>query len=152
MSNEQITSPSNGQARVEALDGSLGQLEFFLSDSSLGFTQFEFNAFNALPGTTSIFLSLNNGTSMEYIVGNGQNFFGASATDGDFFTNVSFGANGLGVMDARQIRIGGIQSITNMSAVPEPATWAMLLFGFFAIGFGMRVRRPNQALRASPSF
>lgn len=28
----------------------------------------------------------------------------------------------------------------NVAAVPEPATWAMLLFGFGAIGFGMRRR------------
>ena len=34
------------------------------------------------------------------------------------------------------------------SAVPEPATWASLLIGFFAIGFGLRgaaTRQPRYA-------
>lgn len=30
------------------------------------------------------------------------------------------------------------------SAVPEPATWAMMLFGFGAVGFGMRRRKKDQ--------
>lgn len=30
-----------------------------------------------------------------------------------------------------------------VGAVPEPATWAMMLFGFGAVGFGMRRRRSN---------
>jgi len=35
--------------------------------------------------------------------------------------------------------LGG--SITIRSAVPEPATWAMMLLGFGAVGFAMRRRR-----------
>ena len=31
----------------------------------------------------------------------------------------------------------------NLSAVPEPATWAMMLVGFGAIGFGLRRRRSD---------
>ena len=32
--------------------------------------------------------------------------------------------------------------------VPEPATWAMMLLGFGAVGFAMRRQRPSQLLRA----
>ena len=35
-----------------------------------------------------------------------------------------------------------------VAPVPEPATWAMMLFGFGAIGFAMR-RRPSLTLRAA---
>ena len=34
------------------------------------------------------------------------------------------------------------------AAVPEPATWAMMLIGFGAVGFGMR-RRTRAQLRAA---
>jgi hypothetical protein len=34
-----------------------------------------------------------------------------------------------------------IDNIVVNSAVPEPATWAMMLLGFGAIGFSMRRRR-----------
>ena len=36
----------------------------------------------------------------------------------------------------------------NVSAVPEPATWAMMLLGFGMVGFGLR-RRSKQAVRVS---
>lgn len=34
-----------------------------------------------------------------------------------------------------------------INAVPEPATWALMLLGFGAIGFGMRRRRGDDALK-----
>jgi hypothetical protein len=34
-------------------------------------------------------------------------------------------------------------SITNVSAVPEPSTWAMMILGFFGVGF-MAYRRSNK--------
>ncbi|TCJ32186.1 FxDxF family PEP-CTERM protein [Parafrankia sp. BMG5.11] len=37
-------------------------------------------------------------------------------------------------------------------AVPEPATWAMMLFGFGAIGFGMRRRKSKEKLRVRYAF
>jgi hypothetical protein len=40
---------------------------------------------------------------------------------------------------------GGNLTFTPNSAVPEPATWAMMLMGFGAIGFGMRRRRKETA-------
>lgn len=38
------------------------------------------------------------------------------------------------------------------SAVPEPATWAMMLFGFGAVGFGMRRRRNKVQQRIRYAF
>jgi hypothetical protein len=34
-----------------------------------------------------------------------------------------------------------------INAVPEPATWALMMLGFGAIGFGMRRRRSDQGVR-----
>jgi hypothetical protein len=39
-----------------------------------------------------------------------------------------------------------LRSITITQAVPEPATWAMMLLGFGAVGFAMRRGKPAQAL------
>ena len=43
---------------------------------------------------------------------------------------------------------GEIRGQINAAAVPEPATWALTLVGFGAIGYAMRRRRPGMA-RAS---
>lgn len=34
-----------------------------------------------------------------------------------------------------------------INAVPEPATWALMMIGFAAVGFGMRRRRPQVTVR-----
>ena len=39
------------------------------------------------------------------------------------------------------LSVGGITGITAAAAVPEPATWAMMLIGFGAIGYSMRKRQ-----------
>ena len=38
---------------------------------------------------------------------------------------------------------GGSVAFQAQSAVPEPATWAMMLLGFGAVGFSIRRRRPG---------
>lgn len=47
--------------------------------------------------------------------------------------------------------LSGVLTITEMSGVPEPATWAMLLIGLGAIGAAMRTarRREGAALTAA---
>ena len=70
----------------------------------------------------------------------GENKFGFLASDGESITNVHYAfSGGGGVADAiRQVRI--IPSI-GPNAVPEPATWAMMLVGFGAAGLAMRRSR-----------
>ncbi|KTE19570.1 hypothetical protein ATE67_12985 [Sphingopyxis sp. H050] len=55
----------------------------------------------------------------------------------------SFTLNRDGLSNARLYYTG--RPVT--SPVPEPATWAMMLFGFGVVGAGMRVRRRNTHLR-----
>ncbi|NTZ42684.1 PEP-CTERM sorting domain-containing protein, partial [Altererythrobacter sp. SALINAS58] len=131
-SNEPLrTTGSEGQSRLGAVDGSLDQVLFGLSDMQLTFTEAEFNLFNAFPDTSTVTITLSSGLTQTFdLAPNGQNFFGVRATDGDTLTSVNFNTNGSGVSDLRQVRIGGISS--QIGAVPEPTTWAMMLFGFGA--------------------
>ena len=136
-----LTTGSQGQARLEAVDGSLDQVMFGLTDPQLTFTEAEFNLFNAFPNTTQVTISLSSGLTQTFDLNpNGQNFFGIRATDGDTLSSINFDTNGSGLSDVRQFRIGGISGL-QMGAVPEPGTWAMMLLGFGAIGFGMRRRK-----------
>jgi len=53
------------------------------------------------------------------------------ATGGDVFTSVTFSSSG------RAFEVDNLATL----AIPEPATWAMLIAGFGMIGFGLRSRR-----------
>ena len=141
-----LTTPSNGAARIETTEAtpSLDTLEFFLSQPSvLGFTEFEFNLSNAVGRATQMVTLTYGGTKTGTFtadLGNGSNWLAGLATGGDFFTKISFDSTGVGTSDIRQVRIGGIVTAP-ISAVPEPATWAMMLIGFGVIGSFMRRRK-----------
>lgn len=50
-------------------------------------------------------------------------------------------------------RVGGQLSLLQTAAVPEPATWAMFIIGFGALGFGMRRRNADvRAVKARLNF
>jgi hypothetical protein len=137
-SNEAITtSSSNGQSRFVAVDGSaLDQATITLAGGGT-FTSAEFNLFNAAADTSSVTIFVN-GVAQSFSLGNGENFFGFSATGGDTISSIRFDTNGSGVADLRQVRLGGVAA-----AVPEPGTWALMLFGFGAVGVSMRRRRSS---------
>jgi hypothetical protein len=42
----------------------------------------------------------------------------------------------------------GLADVSSVAAVPEPATWAMMIIGFGIVGFGLRSRR-KQAVRVT---
>lgn len=77
--------------------------------------------------------------SATFGIGNGQNFFSALATNGQFITDVNITLNG-NVVDIRQFRLGGIDNIADIP-VPEPTTWAVMLGGLGLVGAAMRRRR-----------
>ena len=131
------TTSSNGQARIAATDGTLNFLSFSLAGGST-FNQVEFNL-TALADGIATFTFLGAGgsvlnTTTANITANGQNFFGAF---GEAFTGVTISSTS-SLSDVRQVRLGGIQTA---AAVPEPATWALMLMGFGAVGYSMRRRR-----------
>ena len=119
-----------------------------LASGPLTFTEAEFNLFGATQGDTITFTTTcldptncNITTDNTFTLSNGQNFFGVKAADGTVLTSVSF-TSSAGIEAVKQVRIAGLNAVNG--AVPEPATWAMMLFGFGAVGFGMRRRRSQK--------
>ncbi|WP_040674383.1 PEPxxWA-CTERM sorting domain-containing protein [Nitrobacter sp. Nb-311A] len=152
-SNEALTVPASGAARISAVDGSLNNLEWHLSDPTLGYDLGVFNINvpnqNGGPATSvTVYAYDQNNTefSNTFNLGNGQNFFTVDSDDLQSITSIRFEAFGGIVDDVRQVRIDGITSI---AAVPEPSTWAMMILGFFAIGAMTYRQRKNIALRAA---
>jgi hypothetical protein len=138
LNGEDITSnTSNGQSRFNAVDGSFDFGQILLANGGT-FTSAEFNLFGLVGDTDSVTITVNGTktTTQTFALGNGENFFGFSATDGDMISSITFNTNGLGVGDLRQVRLGGIPS-----PVPEPGTWALMLLGFGMTGYSMRRRR-----------
>lgn len=73
---------------------------------------------------------------------NGQNRFGVVAGANEVITGVTINST-TGFGSFKQLRI----DLANAPAVPEPATWAMMLLGFGGIGMTMRRKqRSNGAL------
>jgi hypothetical protein len=81
---------------------------------------------DGLSGTVSH--STATASNLNWLIFSGN--FVATGTDTLNFTNLTGGPNEGIFLDAISI-----------TAVPEPATWAMMLLGFGAIGFAMRRRR-----------
>ena len=75
-----------------------------------------------------------------FVAPNGGSFFGVTSSDVIFSAQVSQ-PGGYAVVD--NVRFGSVSA-----AVPEPATWALLLIGFGFIGGAMRIRRrkPQMAI------
>ena len=71
-----------------------------------------------------------------FALGNGQNGFDFKAINGEFIWDVDLKVVGGSIQDFEHFRI---DVAPLAGAVPEPATWAMLILGFAGISFmGMR--------------
>lgn len=75
------------------------------------------------------------------VLGSGNTHYAFDAVAGNLITNVHYAAGGgttgpseLTILKQVRLDIGTVR------AVPEPATWAMMLLGFGGIGFSMRRR------------
>lgn len=140
-----LTSPSNGQARLVAGDGSLDELMWFLTNTSNGFTKSVFNIDvpkNGGATSVTIYATDQSGTQSQSfsLSGNGQNFFTITSDGGDIIKSMKIVMSGGNTDDVKQFRLDGIQPLT--SAVPEPSTWAMMLVGFAGLGYlGFRQSR-----------
>jgi hypothetical protein len=97
-------------------------------------------------GTPEVFFFLNGGDG--YKLKNGQNGFDFSTKLGEVITDIDLYLGLTGKIDEfEHFRIDATP-IPQIAAVPEPATWAMMIAGFFGIG-GLAMRRKRQQLRVA---
>jgi hypothetical protein len=106
------------------------------------FTTAEFNLTDQ-PDNATLIITTAGGVSQEFAIDrNGANRFGIQVTSTDLITSATLNsAAGFGTFS--QLRLGGLTSATG--SVPEPSTWAMMLFGFGGVGVAMRRRRRTGA-------
>jgi hypothetical protein len=118
----------------------LTSLSFSLASGT--FNNVEFNVFGGT-ATSVTFTGFDNNNDpivlAQQALGNGENFFALVGINGQSIKSLTLTFNGGGVDDVRQIRLDDAVA----GAVPEPATWAMMILGFAGIGF-MAYRRKNQ--------
>jgi hypothetical protein len=127
-SNENLTAPASGQARVEAADGAFSQLAISLLGGD--FTSLILNLDATADGTVDFSALDTTGGVFNFddvaIDGSGQNFFTFTTLHGQRIQSISLLADGsLGFGDVAQVRIGG--GGLTVSQVPEPS--AILLIG-----------------------
>ncbi len=140
---ETLTAPANGQARIEAVDGTLNNLT--VDTPGFTFTSLILNLDAEADGTVQFIVTEGNGFVNNFnfaLGGSGSNFFTITAINGQNIRSVQFIATvgvSMGLDDAAQFRIGGVQPVR--TAVPEPATMILLGTGLAGIAAKVRKRR-----------
>jgi hypothetical protein len=74
-------------------------------------------------------------------LGGGSNLFGFQGVDGETIQSASFvTTGGTGIQSTKLVRL---DAQTLVSAAPEPATWGLLIVGFFGAGMAVRKSRTS---------
>ena len=116
---------------------------FFTNGERFNAIEFNIAAFgqgnSSANGKVSYFLSGNNTNVADgffnFTAGNGNNNIRIYGDNNELFRRLEFDATAGTYASIRQIDFGGVV------AVPEPATWAMMLTGFGVAGLAIRRRR-----------
>jgi hypothetical protein len=146
-SSETLVAPSNGQARVEAQDGTLTDLTIDMPGYT--FTSLILNVDALANGSINFVVTEDNGQQTFgtfTLDDSGSNFFTITAINGQRIQSVAFSTNVAMIItdvdNVAQIRIGGAQP--NVRTVPEPMT--MILFGSGLAGVAGVARRRRRNL------
>jgi len=157
---ELLVGDGSGQSSIGAVDNLLNTaVTFALTGATFNLATFNLeplsgNNPNEATSVQVSYIPTFGGSPITYILdGNGQNFYGIFGDAGEQIQSITFGnylPAGSGIDSIKQVRVGGIQTVVinpNAGGVPEPATWAMMLFGFGAIGAMFRKRSSNSQRR-----
>lgn len=123
---------------ISVATGGSAQISSFFGEPSSSFVDRgtvvygpDFGMFSAFPSTTTARFTL------------GDNFFGLRATSGGldyygfaFTTNAVLNSYGFETVAGRAVTA----TTEQVAAVPEPATWAMMVLGFGTVGYRLRRR------------
>lgn len=142
-----IIRASGGQARVEGDYDIithqpndtllLKTLSFALAGGRL-FNNLEFKVGGGDATSATFVLTDNEGQDFTFTNQSlaGSGFFGFQGVANESIANVAVTFNGGGVESVGQFRLDPL-------AVPEPATWGLMILGFGAMGLALRQRRPS---------
>jgi hypothetical protein len=141
-SNETLSTPPLGQARIEAQDGFFDYLAISMNDPSQGFAKLQFNINSAFDGTVTFsiedqFGGILGGTFA--LDDTGENFFTMYSLDNQVMVNAIITSTVplQAITDLSQVRLGPADKSTN---VPEPATLFLLGIGLIGVaGIGKNI-------------
>jgi hypothetical protein len=114
------------------------------------FNNLELNLFGGDATSVTFTLVDNVGTVFNFAnlaLSNGSNFFGFQGTDNETIQSASFVTSGTGIQSTRQVRLDAVN--LQVSAAPEPATWGLMIIGFFGAGLAMRKSRKVGVMQAT---
>jgi len=144
---EEMVVTGGGQAKLEAVDGSLDIVNIAANDADIGFLDFIFNVHATTAGSINVSAIDNFGTVFDFgardASENGQNFFTISSLDDQYIKSVTISGIGItGIDELQQVRVdpttipGGPGP---QSEVPLPA--GVWLFGSALLGLAGVARR-----------
>jgi hypothetical protein len=138
---ENLLSSSSITNSVFGSGSQINSLIFSLADVGT-LSKIVFNINSAANGSVDISILEGDGTTFQsnfVLDGNGQNFFTITAINGQSIRTLTLTGVGTTFEDVRQLRVGGI--VAGESAVPDAATWALMLLGFGFVGGALRSSR-----------
>jgi hypothetical protein len=145
-SGDAFNTEASGQAVISPFGTTFNDLTMTASGTASAFTALLLNVIVATNETLT-FTSPTPITSgaTQQVTANGENFILVSAINGETFHSLSFTSSG-NLSHVQQVRVDIAGGVT--PAIPEPSTWAMMVIGFFGIGFLAYRRKQNgQAFR-----